>query len=66
MSTVNSDIKNFNQYVKVNMEGLAARGDIMVNIMINLFKAYQIASEGEFVMYIKTKISVQQQVQYLT
>ena len=48
MSTVNLDIKNSNQYVKVNVDGLKARGDRTDDLMINLFEAYQVASDGEF------------------
>ena len=55
MSTVNLDTENFNQYVKVNVEGLKERGEITGDLMINLFKAYQVASDREFVRYIKTR-----------
>ena len=55
MSTVNLDIENFNQYVKVNMDGLKSRGEKMYDIMISLFKEYQLASDGEFVRYINIK-----------
>ena len=55
ITTVNSDIEHFNQYVKVNMYGLKARGERTDDLMINLFKAYQVASDGEFVRYIITK-----------
>ena len=55
MSTVNSDIENFNQYVKVNVDGLKARGERIDDIIINLFKAYQAASYGQFVRYKKKK-----------
>ena len=53
MSTVNSDTEKFNQYVKVNIDGLKARGERTDDLMINLFKSYQVASDGEFVRYIK-------------
>ena len=55
MSTVNLDIENFNQYVKVNVGWLKARGERTDNFIINLFKAYQTASDVEFVEYIKIK-----------
>ena len=55
MSTVNLDIENFNQYVKVNVDGLKSRGKKMYGIMINLFKEYPLASDGEFVRYINIK-----------
>ena len=46
MSTVNSNIENFNQYLKFNTDKLKARGDLTDDLMINLFKAYQVASDG--------------------
>ena len=55
MSTVNLDIKNFNQYVKVNVDGLIARGERTDDLMINLFKAYQEFFNRDFVRYIKPK-----------
>ena len=55
MTTVNSNIEKFNQYVKVNVEGLRARGERTDDLMINLFKAYQVASDAVFVQYIKIK-----------
>ena len=57
MSTVNSNIEIFDQYVKVNVDGLKSRGERIDDIMINLFKAYQVASNRKFVRYIKTKIN---------
>ena len=54
MSIVNSDIEKFNQYVKENVDVLKSRGERTDNLMINLFKAYQVASDKEFVRYIKT------------
>ena len=55
MSTINLDIENFNQYVKVNVDGLKARGEQTDDLIINLLNAYQVASYEEFVRYIKTK-----------
>jgi hypothetical protein len=55
MSTVKSNTKEFNKYVKVNWEGLKASGKGCNDPMINLFKGYQNASEHEFVHYIKQK-----------
>ena len=45
MSNVNSNIENSNQYVKVNVEGLKAGGDLTDYLMINLPKAYQVVSD---------------------
>ena len=55
MSTVDSHIEYFNQYVKVNVGGLKARGDSKDDLMINLFKAYQLSSDRKLVRYIKKK-----------
>jgi hypothetical protein len=55
MSTVKSNIEEFNKYVKVNWEGLKACGESCDDLMINLFKGYQNASDHEFVHYIKQK-----------
>ena len=55
LSTVNSEIEKFNQYANVNVDGLKSRGEKMDYIMINLFKSYQLASDGEFVRYINIK-----------
>ena len=46
MSTVNSNIKNFNQYTKVKLDGLKAGGEHTDDISINLFKSYQVSSDG--------------------
>ncbi len=55
MSTVNSNIELFNQYVKTNKEGLVARGERTDDLLTNLFKAYLVVSDQEFVRYIKAK-----------
>jgi hypothetical protein len=49
MVTIKSNIKEFNEYVKQNYEGLLARGERCNDIMINLFKGYMAASDSEFV-----------------
>ena len=55
MSTVNLDIENFNNYVKVNVDRLKERGERTDDLIINLLKAYQVASDRKLVRYIKTK-----------
>ena len=52
---VDFEIENLNQYVKFNVYGLKARGDRTDDLMINMFKAYQVASDGEFFIYINKK-----------
>jgi hypothetical protein len=55
MSVVKSNIEDFNKYVKENYEGLKARGERCDDLMVNLFKGYECASDQEFVRYIKMK-----------
>lgn len=40
MSSIESDIPTFNNYAKLNYEGLRARGEQCPDLMIHLFKAY--------------------------
>jgi hypothetical protein len=47
ISMVKSNIKQFNKYIKVNWEGLKAQGESCDDIMINLVKGYQSASDRE-------------------
>ena len=39
----------------MNVDGLKARGKRMGDLMIKIFKAYQVKSDDEFVRYIKSK-----------
>jgi hypothetical protein len=55
MAKIQSNIEEFNKYIKVNWEGLKARGERCDDLMINLFKGYQAASDREFVRYINQK-----------
>ena len=45
MSTVTSNIENFDQYAKVNVDRSKAGVDSTDDLMINLFDSYQVASE---------------------
>ena len=55
MTTVDFEIENLNQYVKFNVNVLKARGYRTDDLMNNLFKAYQVASDGEFFICIHKK-----------
>ena len=52
---LNSNFKIFNKYVKVNVDGMKTRGESTDYLMINLFKAYQVVSDTEFLRCIKSK-----------
>ena len=45
MSSVNSNVKKFNEYVRLNYEGLKSHGERCDNIMENLFQFYCAASD---------------------
>jgi hypothetical protein len=55
MSTVDSNIELFNQHVKVNRDGLTARGESSDDLTINLFKAYLCVTDRDFVRYTRNK-----------
>ena len=48
MYTVRYNIENFNQHLRLKVDGLKARGERTYELMINLFKAYQVVSDGKF------------------
>jgi hypothetical protein len=52
---IDSDIIKFNEYVKEQMEGLAARGETTQDLLTNLFRAYKSVSDKEFIRYIKDR-----------
>jgi hypothetical protein len=52
---IDSDILKFNEYVKEQMEGLAARGETTHDLLTNLFRAYKSVSDKEFIRYIKDR-----------
>jgi hypothetical protein len=56
MSMVNSNIEVFNQHVKVNRYGLAARGESSDDLIINIFKAHLCVTDRNcFIYMIKKK-----------
>jgi hypothetical protein len=55
ISTIDSNIELFNQHVKINRDGLAARGESSDDLIINLFKAYLCLTDRGFVCYMMNK-----------
>ena len=55
MELVNCDISKFNQYVKLNHEGLHARGESCPDLMIHLFNAYLSVKDKQFKTYMNLK-----------
>ena len=52
-ATVKSEIDKFNEYAKINYEGLTARGDRCNYMVSNVFKGYVEAQDKEFVRYVQ-------------
>jgi hypothetical protein len=55
MSMVDSNIELFNQHVKVNRDGLTARGESSDELTVDLFKAYLCVTDRDFVRYTRNK-----------
>ena len=55
ITTVNSNFDTFNQFLKLNVDVLKARGKSIDNIMVNIVKAYQLESDAYFVRYLNSK-----------
>jgi hypothetical protein len=54
--TINSDITKFNVHVSLLIDLLAARGKTTQDLLTNLFKGYQAATDKTFVEYIGRKL----------
>jgi hypothetical protein len=53
--TIGSDITKFNGYVRLLIDSLAARGETSNDLLTNLFKGYESATDKTFVDYIGRK-----------
>jgi hypothetical protein len=56
--TIGSDITQFNGYVRLLIDSLAARGHTTQDLLTNLFKGYQAASDKIFVDFIGQKLEI--------
>jgi hypothetical protein len=56
MLTIDSDITRFNIHVSLLIDSLTARGESTQDLLINLFKGYQAATDKTFVEYIGRKL----------
>ena len=54
MATNGSDIVTFNAYVQSQIDGIAARGEITSNLLVNLFKRYKMVKDKPFLDYLQT------------
>ena len=54
MTTNGSDIVAFNAYVQSQIDGLAARGEVTSDLLVNLFKGYKMVKDKPFIDYLQT------------
>ena len=54
--TIGCDITRFNGYVRLLIDSLSARGETTQDLLTNLFKGYQAATDKVFVSYIGRKL----------
>ena len=55
INTISCNITKFNAHVQKLLEGLSARGETTHDLLMNLFKGYQAATDHTFVKYIERK-----------
>ena len=55
MTSVNNNVTTFNEFVRLQLDTLTARGESPSNVMVNLFNGYLAALDKEFATYIKQK-----------
>ena len=54
MTTNGTDIVAFNAYVQSQIDGLAARGEVTNNLLVDLFKGYKMVKDKPFLDYLQT------------
>ena len=54
ITTNGSDIVAFNAYVQSQIDGLAARGEVTNDLLVNLFKGYKLVKDKPFLDYLQT------------
>ena len=54
MTMNGSDIVAFNAYVQSQIDGLAARGEVTSDLLVNLFKGYKMVKDKPFIDYLQT------------
>jgi len=55
MTSVDHNVTAFNEFVRLQLDALTARGESSSDVMVNLFKGYLAAPDKEFAAYIKQK-----------
>jgi hypothetical protein len=55
MVALDSDISKFNAYVKTQVIALEARGETTTDLLVNVFKGYEVAQDADFLDFVKQK-----------
>ena len=55
MVALDSDISKFNAYVKTQVIALEARGETTTDLLVNVFKGYEVAQDANFLDFVKQK-----------
>jgi len=55
MTSIDYNVTTFNEFVRLQLDALTARGESSSDVMVNLFKGYLAAPDKEFSAYIKQK-----------
>ena len=55
LAELQDDIVELNRFVKTQMEGLAARGEVTEDLLVNLFKAYKSCGDHGFTAWVHRK-----------
>jgi len=55
MTSIDYNVTAFNEFVRLQLDALTARGESSSDVMVNLFKGYLAAPDKEFSTYIKQK-----------
>ena len=55
MTSIDYNVTSFNEFVRLQLDTLTARGESSSDVMVNLFKGYLVAPDKEFSTYIKQK-----------
>ena len=55
MTQLDGNVTEFNEFVKTQRALLRARGEVMHNLLVNLFKGYKATADNCFVQYIEGK-----------
>jgi len=55
MTSTDYNVTTFNEFVRLQLDALTARGELSSDVMVNLFKGYLAVPDKEFSAYIKQK-----------